>query len=87
VSYESFADVANTRPEKARAFVTICPFSLRLMFAGKTSTQAGSIVACKYWTRVELIDSDKRSSLLWRGINYGSKKFMIIGTEKRGHIC
>ncbi len=82
MSYKSFADVTNTRPEKARAFITICPFPPRLMFAGKTSTQVGSIIACKYQTRVELIDSSKRSSLQSEGIKNGYKKFMIIGTRK-----
>jgi hypothetical protein len=41
----------------------------------KYSTWVGSGLACRYLTKVEVLDSDEHSSLLQYGINYGRKKF------------
>ncbi len=45
--------------------------------AVRGSTQLDFDLACKYWTNVEAIDNDKRSSLFRQGNNSSRKKFYI----------
>jgi hypothetical protein len=45
----------------------------------KVFTQAGSGLTCEPKTRLERSASNKHSSLLQKFINYGCKKFIIVG--------
>ncbi len=72
-------------------FVTGKPFQPSLIFVGKArnfpysgvhfkcSTHVGSSLIHKHWTILEGIATDKPSSLLRTFVNYGRKKFFIIG--------
>jgi hypothetical protein len=50
------------------------------MAPGEGSTLVSSILACKYWTGVEVTDSGKHSNLLHYGKFYFVKSFMVQAT-------
>jgi hypothetical protein len=67
------------------------PFQPSLMFVGKARSQpksgaperyftrAGSSLACKHYTRLERLATDKCYALFLKFVTYGCKKFYNIG--------
>jgi hypothetical protein len=47
----------------------------------RSSTEVGASLSWKYYTRVEMTDSNKHSSLLHYGINYRCKRFYSAGPK------
>jgi hypothetical protein len=41
--------------------------------------------SCQYWTKMEVTEIDKHTSLLQSGINYGKKKFYSTGPQWQYH--
>ncbi len=68
------------------------PFQLSLMFAGKarvypreapfrcSTVDQAPALSHKHKTRLEKLAKDKRSSLLWKVVTYGRKRFYNIDT-------
>ncbi len=51
----------------------------------KWFTRVGSNLTHKHFTKLERLSRDKRSSLLWKVVTYGCKKFYNIGTWFEGY--